>query len=102
VRVIADSPAAVEDALMRIAFLAFDDAQALDVFGPMEVFSAAGRIAGGEPYKTLLLTPDGQTARTSPASSSCSFAAPAARRSSPPRWPASAPSATRSATSSSG
>ena len=39
----------------RIALLAFPDVQALDVFGPLEVFTAADRLAGGGRYATELI-----------------------------------------------
>ena len=42
-------------AARRIAILAFPKVQALDVFGPVEVFSAADRLAGGGQYAIELL-----------------------------------------------
>jgi transcriptional regulator GlxA family with amidase domain len=42
-------------AARRIAVLAFPGAQAIDVFGPVEVFSTADRLAGGGEYKIELL-----------------------------------------------
>jgi transcriptional regulator GlxA family with amidase domain len=39
----------------RIAILAFDGAQTLDVTGPWEVFSLASRIAGGDAYEVEIV-----------------------------------------------
>jgi transcriptional regulator GlxA family with amidase domain len=41
--------------MRRVAILAFDGAQTLDVTGPYEVFSMAGRIAGGDAYKVEIV-----------------------------------------------
>src|SRR5918911_4721545 len=47
----------------RILILAFDDAQSLDVTGPTEVFSLAGRIADA-PYDVELVAPSAQPITT--------------------------------------
>jgi transcriptional regulator GlxA family with amidase domain len=39
----------------RIAMLTFPKVQAIDVFGPIEVFSAADRLAGGGEYAVELV-----------------------------------------------
>ncbi len=49
----------------RIAIVAFPDVQALDVFGPLEVFTAADRTAGGGRYAVEVLASSGGTVRTS-------------------------------------
>jgi transcriptional regulator GlxA family with amidase domain len=48
----------------RVAIVAFDDVQALDVVGPAEVFAMATRF-GPAGYAVSLLTPGGRTVRTS-------------------------------------
>jgi len=47
----------------RVAILAFDDVQSLDVTGPAEVFSLAGRLAGGA-YQVELVAPTAGPIRT--------------------------------------
>jgi transcriptional regulator GlxA family with amidase domain len=46
-------------AARRIAIVAFQGVQSLDVFGPVEVFSAANRLAGGGEYAVEILSPEG-------------------------------------------
>jgi transcriptional regulator GlxA family with amidase domain len=47
----------------RVLILAFDGVQSLDVTGPLEVFSAAGRIAG-DPYRVEIVAPDAAPIKT--------------------------------------
>jgi transcriptional regulator GlxA family with amidase domain len=49
--------------MRRIVILAFDDVQSLDVAGPTEVFSIAGRLAD-EPYRVELVAPSAEPIRT--------------------------------------
>lgn len=42
-----------------VALLAYDGAQSLDVTGPAEVFATAGREAGTELYRVVVVSPDG-------------------------------------------
>ena len=49
----------------RVALLAFPRVQAIDVFGPLEVFSAADRLAGGGQYATELVAPRADEVTTS-------------------------------------
>jgi transcriptional regulator GlxA family with amidase domain len=49
--------------MRRVAILAFEDVQALDVSGPMEVFSIAGMVAR-EPYRIEVVAPEAGTLRT--------------------------------------
>ncbi len=49
----------------RVAILAFPRFQALDVFGPVEVFSAADRLAGGGEYAVELVAPRAGAIETS-------------------------------------
>jgi transcriptional regulator GlxA family with amidase domain len=49
--------------MRRVAIVVFEGVQALDVTGPLEVFSLAGRIAG-EPYDVKIVSRDGQRLRT--------------------------------------
>ena len=49
----------------RVVFVAFDEVQALDVTGPMEVFSLADRAAAGTAYAIELVSPHGGSVRTS-------------------------------------
>lgn len=46
--------------MFTVSFLAFDSVQALDVCGPLEVFSTANELSGAEHYRTRVLSPDGQ------------------------------------------
>jgi len=46
----------------RIAILAFEGAQTLDVTGPFEVFSIANRLSGGSEYGVEIVAPDAQSA----------------------------------------
>jgi transcriptional regulator GlxA family with amidase domain len=39
----------------RIAVVTFDGVQAMDIFGPVEVFATADRIAGGAQYAVELV-----------------------------------------------
>ena len=56
--------AGIMPAMRRIAFLAYDDVQSLDVTGPVEVFSMACRHVPGA-YAVEVLTPGGADVRTS-------------------------------------
>lgn len=47
-----------------IAIVAFDQLQLLDLAGPLEVFDAADRVAGGGRYRLLVATPDGRPVRS--------------------------------------
>jgi transcriptional regulator GlxA family with amidase domain len=49
--------------MRRVVILAFDDVQSLDVTGPTEVFSIAGRLAD-EPYSVELVAPGAGPIRT--------------------------------------
>src|SRR4051812_47959665 len=49
--------------MRRVAIVAFEEVQALDVTGPMEVFSLAGQIAG-EPYGIEVVAPGAEALRT--------------------------------------
>ncbi|MGL4237995.1 GlxA family transcriptional regulator [Tabrizicola sp.] len=44
----------------RIALLAFDGVQSLDVSGPLEVFATANELSGSQPYELVFATPDGR------------------------------------------
>jgi transcriptional regulator GlxA family with amidase domain len=48
----------------RIAILAFEGAQTLDVTGPFEVFSIANRVAGGDAYSVEIVAPKAGALRT--------------------------------------
>jgi transcriptional regulator GlxA family with amidase domain len=48
----------------RIAILAFEGAQTLDVTGPYEVFSIANRVAGGDAYSVEIVAPGSAPLRT--------------------------------------
>jgi transcriptional regulator GlxA family with amidase domain len=52
-------------AARRIAVLAFPSVQAVDVFGPVEVFSTADRLAGGGEYTVELLADGAEPIKTS-------------------------------------
>ena len=59
------TPAALDDVGMkRIVLLAYDRVQALDLFGPTEVFDIAGRFDGVD-YEVVVATPGGARVRTS-------------------------------------
>lgn len=47
-----------------IVLVAFDRLQLLDLAGPIEVFDAAERVAGGGIYDTIVVTPDGARVRS--------------------------------------
>lgn len=48
----------------RVVFVAYPDIQALDLIGPLEVFSMANRLsAGGDKYAMEVLSPDGGAIR---------------------------------------
>ena len=47
-----------------IVLVAFDQLQLLDLAGPVEVFDAADRLAGGDRYRTIVATADGQRVRS--------------------------------------
>ena len=50
----------------KIGFLTFDDMQALDLFGPLEVFEAAnGQLESASCYQLIVLSRDGQSVTTS-------------------------------------
>jgi transcriptional regulator GlxA family with amidase domain len=49
----------------RVVFVAFDDVQALDVTGPMEVFSLADRASADGAYAIELISPNGGVVRAS-------------------------------------
>ena len=49
--------------MQRVLILAFDGVQSLDVTGPLEVFSAAGRLAR-EPYKVEIVAPEADPVRS--------------------------------------
>jgi transcriptional regulator GlxA family with amidase domain len=53
-----------DESMKRIVILAFDGVQALDMFGPAEVFDIASRIAGSA-YEVDVVTPGGRRVRTS-------------------------------------
>ncbi|MEA2437901.1 MAG: hypothetical protein QOF65_2457 [Thermoleophilaceae bacterium] len=48
----------------RIAILAFEGAQTLDVTGPFEVFAMANRLSGGDAYEVEIVAPEVRTLRT--------------------------------------
>lgn len=48
----------------HVVLVAFDGFQLLDLAGPLEVFDAAERIAGGQRYRTSIATPGGRPVRT--------------------------------------
>ena len=48
----------------RIAILAFEGAQTLDVTGPFEVFSTANRVAGGDAFSIEIVAPGAGALRT--------------------------------------
>src|SRR4051812_8002391 len=51
--------------MRRIVLLAFDDVQSLDVTGPAEVFSIAGKVAQQrDPYRVELVAPSAGPIRT--------------------------------------
>jgi transcriptional regulator GlxA family with amidase domain len=47
-----------------VALVAFDGFQLLDLAGPLEVFDAADRLAGGGCYRCIVATPDGAPVRS--------------------------------------
>lgn len=49
----------------RIAVLAFPEVQSIDVFGPIEAFTTADRLAGGGAYSVELLAPTSESFETS-------------------------------------
>jgi transcriptional regulator GlxA family with amidase domain len=50
--------------MRRIAILAFEGAQTLDVTGPFEVFSIANRLSGGAEYEIEIVAPEKRPLRT--------------------------------------
>src|SRR4051812_39759490 len=50
--------------MRRIAILAFDGVQTLDVTGPYEVFSSANSLKGGREYSVEIVAPDARPLRT--------------------------------------
>ncbi|MEA2442019.1 MAG: hypothetical protein QOH76_3443 [Thermoleophilaceae bacterium] len=50
--------------MRRIAILAFEGVQTLDVTGPYEVFSVANRVAGGDAYSVEIVAPGSGALRT--------------------------------------
>jgi transcriptional regulator GlxA family with amidase domain len=50
--------------MRRIAILAFEGAQTLDVTGPYEVFSIANRLSGGTEYEVEIVAPEKRALRT--------------------------------------
>jgi len=52
-------------AIRQVAVLVFPRVQAIDVFGPVEVFSAADRLAGGGEYAIELVSPGAGSIETS-------------------------------------
>ena len=50
--------------MRRIAILAFEGVQNLDVTGPFEVFSTANRLRGGSEYSVEIVAPRKQPLRT--------------------------------------
>jgi transcriptional regulator GlxA family with amidase domain len=50
--------------MRRIAILAFEGAQTLDVTGPYEVFSTANRLCGGGEYDVEIVAPEKRALRT--------------------------------------
>jgi transcriptional regulator GlxA family with amidase domain len=48
----------------NIVLVAFDGFQLLDLAGPLEVFDAADRLAGGDRYRCTIVSPDGQPVRS--------------------------------------
>ena len=61
-----DAAAAIIDAkpMRRIAILAFDGVQTLDVTGPFEVFSTADRLRRGSEYTVEIVAPEARPIRT--------------------------------------
>src|SRR4051812_39774197 len=53
-----------DGAVRRIAILAFDGVQTLDVTGPFEVFASANRLRGGEEYSIEIVAPEARPLRT--------------------------------------
>lgn len=49
--------------MIAVSFLAFDDVQALDVCGPLEVFATANELGGHDHYETRILSPAGAPIR---------------------------------------
>lgn len=49
--------------MIAVSFLAFDDVQALDVCGPLEVFATANELGGHDHYETCILSPQGVPVR---------------------------------------
>lgn len=49
--------------MIGVSFLTFDDVQALDVCGPLEVFATANELSGHEHYGTRILSPNGAPVR---------------------------------------
>jgi len=49
----------------RVALVAYDGADLLDVVGPAEVLAGAGRVVGEPVYALTIATPDGRSARSS-------------------------------------
>src|SRR3954447_24621255 len=50
--------------MRRIAILAFDGVQTLDVTGPFEVFSIANRLRGNDEYSLEIVAPEDRPLRT--------------------------------------
>src|SRR4051794_34673358 len=50
--------------MRRIAILAFDGVQTLDVTGPFEVFQSANRLRGGDEYSVEIVAPKTRPLRT--------------------------------------
>src|SRR3954453_15174388 len=50
--------------MRRIAILAFDGVQTLDVTGPFEVFSIANRLRGSDEYSVEIVAPETRPLRT--------------------------------------
>jgi transcriptional regulator GlxA family with amidase domain len=48
----------------HVAFLVFDDFQLLDLAGPIEVLRAATDLGADPPYRSIIVTPDGQPVRS--------------------------------------
>ncbi len=49
--------------MIGVSFLAFDEVQALDVCGPLEVFATANELSGRPHYETRVLSRDGASVR---------------------------------------
>jgi len=49
--------------MIEVSFLAFDEVQALDVCGPLEVFATANELDGHDHYQTRILSPCGAPVR---------------------------------------